>query len=160
MRNGQVSHWMFNSDATAYPELQTSESFDVCIVGGGLTGLWAAYHLTCLAPSLQVAVLEAKHVGYGASGRNGGWASHLLPGKPMTYAQTSRFGVEGVRRLQRALVQSIDSIEEICEREGIDAELRRVGTSSSLEGRPRGIVCRPVIGRNDFSESRMPRRAC
>ncbi|HMT89404.1 MAG TPA: FAD-binding oxidoreductase, partial [Dermatophilaceae bacterium] len=52
---------------------------DVCIVGGGFTGLWTAYYLLLADPSLDVVVLEAEHVGFGASGRNGGWVSALYP---------------------------------------------------------------------------------
>jgi NADPH-dependent 2,4-dienoyl-CoA reductase/sulfur reductase-like enzyme len=45
---------------------------DVVIVGAGYTGLWTAYYLLKADPSLDVVVLEAEHVGFGASGRNGG----------------------------------------------------------------------------------------
>ena len=50
---------------------------DVCIVGGGYTGLWSAYYLLRAQPSLAMCVVEAEHVGFGASGRNGGWVSGL-----------------------------------------------------------------------------------
>ena len=43
------------------------------VVGGGFTGLWAAYHLLWLEPSARVVVLERERVGFGASGRNGSW---------------------------------------------------------------------------------------
>ncbi|HRQ10955.1 MAG TPA: FAD-dependent oxidoreductase, partial [Trueperaceae bacterium] len=46
---------------------------DVVIVGAGFTGLWTAYYLKHLEPTLSVVVLEREHVGFGASGRNGGW---------------------------------------------------------------------------------------
>ena len=51
---------------------------DVAIIGGGFTGLWTAYYLHRLDPSLSIAVLEAEIAGFGASGRNGGWASALF----------------------------------------------------------------------------------
>ena len=57
------------------PPLAARITADVAVVGGGFTGLWTAYHLTRLAPALRVVVLEAKHCGFGASGRNGGWVS-------------------------------------------------------------------------------------
>src|SRR5215471_16374802 len=44
-----------------------SERVDVAIVGGGITGLWTAYHLA--AQGTRVAVLEARQIGHGASGR-------------------------------------------------------------------------------------------
>ena len=52
---------------------------DVAIVGAGYTGLWTAYYLKQIDPSLRVVVVEAEFAGFGASGRNGGWLSALLP---------------------------------------------------------------------------------
>jgi hypothetical protein len=46
---------------------------DLCIVGGGFTGLWAALHAKADDPARDVVVLEADTVGFGASGRNGGF---------------------------------------------------------------------------------------
>jgi len=52
---------------------------DVAIVGGGFTGLWTARELLRRDPTLRVAVLEKEVCGFGASGRNGGWASDSFP---------------------------------------------------------------------------------
>ena len=68
------------------PALASGETVDVCIVGAGYTGLWTAYYLLEADPSLSVLVLEAEHVGFGASGRNGGWVSALYPVGPGTLA--------------------------------------------------------------------------
>ena len=46
---------------------------DLCIVGGGFTGLWAALYAKALDPARDVVVLEAETAGFGASGRNGGF---------------------------------------------------------------------------------------
>ena len=51
---------------------------DLCIVGGGFTGLWAALHAKADDPDREVAVLEADTVGFGASGRNGGFVVSSL----------------------------------------------------------------------------------
>src|SRR5262245_42366029 len=56
------------------PELSTDRSVDVCIVGGGYTGLWTALEVRRRAADATVLVLEASGCGFGASGRNGGWA--------------------------------------------------------------------------------------
>ena len=53
---------------------------DVAIVGGGFTGLWTAYYLRRHRPDLDIAVFEAETVGFGASGRNGGWCMGMAMG--------------------------------------------------------------------------------
>ncbi|MDN3718451.1 FAD-binding oxidoreductase [Roseibium salinum] len=55
---------------TSYPALDGTRSCDVCIVGGGYTGLSAALHLA--EDGVNVVLLEANRLGWGASGRNGG----------------------------------------------------------------------------------------
>src|SRR4051794_14636053 len=52
---------------------------DVAIVGAGFTGLWTAHYLLQRDPGMRIVLLEAEIAGFGASGRNGGWASALLP---------------------------------------------------------------------------------
>ena len=72
----QPSYWEATAgggDAPGKP-LSSDESCDVAIIGGGYTGLSAAYHL-CRDYDLDVRVLEAGHIGWGASGRNGGFCS-------------------------------------------------------------------------------------
>ncbi len=58
------------SEKTAYPELDGNHTADVCIVGGGFTGVATA--LTLAERGYSVALLEANRIGWGASGRNGG----------------------------------------------------------------------------------------
>ena len=53
-----------------FPALEGEVKADVCIVGGGYTGLSAALHLA--EAGMSVVLLEAQRVGFGASGRNGG----------------------------------------------------------------------------------------
>ena len=74
-----VSYWLGASQSgPARPSLNESRRADVAIVGGGFTGLWTALALTDSDPGLRVVVLEAEQVGFGASGRNGGFCSASL----------------------------------------------------------------------------------
>ena len=72
-------HETAGDDWTPRPALPGDTDVDVAVVGAGLTGLWTAHYLAEADPSLRIVVLEAETVGYGASGRNGGWCSALFP---------------------------------------------------------------------------------
>src|SRR5215216_184203 len=61
-------------DADRVEPILGAHKTDVCIVGGGYTGLWAALRIKELDPSVDVMLLEADICGGGASGRNGGLA--------------------------------------------------------------------------------------
>jgi glycine/D-amino acid oxidase-like deaminating enzyme len=95
-------------------------------VGAGLTGLWTAYYLKRAAPGTRVVVCEAEFAGFGASGRNGGWLSGLLPGSREQYAAAD--GKSAVRALQRELFASVDQVAQVCRDEGIDADLVKGGS--------------------------------
>ena len=94
--------------AQSAPELQSS--FDVAIIGGGFSGLWSAFHLKKLDPKIRIAIFEAKNLGFGASGRNGGWASSEYPVYRGTL--TKRIGSALAAQLFEALNLSIDEIGE------------------------------------------------
>ncbi len=91
---------------------------DVAIVGAGYTGLWTAYYLLERDPTLRIAILEANVVGFGASGRNGGWCSALLPmGLDAMAAASSR---DGAIRLQQAMHDTVSEVGRVVQAEGID----------------------------------------
>jgi glycine/D-amino acid oxidase-like deaminating enzyme len=100
------SLWANSSSFLFKQNLQ--ESYDIAIIGGGFSGLWSVFHLNKLDPSLKIAIFEAKSLGYGASGRNGGWASSEYP----VYRETlkKRIGEGLTTQLFEALDQSIDEI--------------------------------------------------
>ncbi len=102
------------------------EVADVAIVGAGYTGLWTAYYLTKADPSLRITILEANEAGFGASGRNGGWASGLFPTSLEALARQSSRS-EAVR-LKRAMNATIDEIARVAEAESWDIGWHKGGT--------------------------------
>ena len=99
---------------------------DVCIVGGGFTGLWTAYYLLLADPSLDVVVLEAEHVGFGASGRNGGWVSALYPVSLDTLAASH--GVAAAVAMGSALRETVVEVGRVAAAERIDCDYHLGGT--------------------------------
>ncbi|WP_319452695.1 MULTISPECIES: FAD-dependent oxidoreductase [unclassified Mycobacterium] len=123
--NGLVSHWL-DRYPSPRPPLPGDRDADVCIVGAGYTGLWTAYYLKKADPELRIVVLEARFAGFGASGRNGGWLSGLVPGD--RNAMAKRHGRDSVVAWQRALNEAVDEVTQVAELEGIDAGIVKGGT--------------------------------
>ncbi len=115
-----------SSELTPRPPLGGDLDVDVAIVGAGYTGLWTAYYLAERDPSLRIAVLEAATVGFGASGRNGGWCSALLPMGLDTMAASH--GRDAAVRLQREMFATVDEVGAVAAREGIDCNFVKGGT--------------------------------
>jgi NADPH-dependent 2,4-dienoyl-CoA reductase/sulfur reductase-like enzyme len=65
-------------ERSPHPPLEEARDADLCIVGGGYTGLWAALYAKALDPAREVVLLEATRCGNGASGRNGGFVQSSL----------------------------------------------------------------------------------
>ena len=126
--NGDVSFWWRARGGfpPRRPSLPGPLTADVCIVGGGFTGLWTAYYLKQAQPALDVVVLEAAFAGFGASGRNGGWLTSALPGSRDRYARGPG-GRDAVLDLQRQLRETVDEVARVCAAESIDADLVKGG---------------------------------
>jgi len=112
------------SDRTGYAAPLPAEA-DVTVVGAGYTGLWTAYYLLARQPQLSVLVLEAEHVGFGASGRNGGWVSALWPVPMSTLAGES--GAAAARSMGAALRDTVVEVGRVATDEGIDASFAQGG---------------------------------
>ena len=107
------------------PALDGDTHADVAIVGGGFTGLWTAYYLRRLDPTLRVTVIEREVCGFGASGRNGGWAVGELAAGIEKYAALA--DLPASLRLARAVYDSVDEIGRVTEAEGIDCGYHKGG---------------------------------
>lgn len=124
--NGGIAFWFTETGIPAYrPAAPAELDVDVCIVGGGFTGLWTAYYLKREMPELDIAIIEKEFAGYGASGRNGGWLSAELAGSRPKYAKTH--GREGVAGLLRAMRGAVDEVIDVAATEGIDADIVKDG---------------------------------
>jgi glycine/D-amino acid oxidase-like deaminating enzyme len=108
----------------AAPKLEGDATADVCIVGGGYTGLWTALALKEREPSLQVVLLEADTCGSGPSGRNGGFLHGYWAGLADLL---SLLGGEEALRLARAGEQIVPAVRAFCESRGEDVWLRESG---------------------------------
>ncbi len=107
------------------PALAGDTDVDIAIVGGGYSGLWTAYYLSKLDPTLRVLVIEKHFCGFGASGRNGGWAVGELAGSFSAYAKKS--SPSEAMRQARAVFDSVDEIGRVVAQEGIDCGYQKGG---------------------------------
>lgn len=115
---------------------------DVCIVGGGFTGLWTALEIKKQRPESEVVVIERGLCGSGASGRNGGfvlslWAKYLSLEK--TCGETEAL------RLCRASSQAIIDLQEFCRSNAIDAEMCMDGWLWAATSEPQGGAWDPTL---------------
>jgi len=107
------------------PPLAGSVRADVCIVGGGFTGLWAAIEAKRLDPGTSVVLLEATACGFGASGRNGGWATSWYDELDRL---VGRFGPEAGLDLADRSSRAVTNLGEIAEEHGFECDFRRRGS--------------------------------
>ncbi|MEN9792515.1 MAG: hypothetical protein RL330_593 [Actinomycetota bacterium] len=118
-------YWYEDTDEPdSNPTLVRTESCDLCVVGGGYTGLWTAILAKERDPSRDVILIDASEVGSAASGRNGGFVEASLT-HGVANAQ-SRFPDE-VSVLEDLGMENLREIERAIERYGIDCDWERTG---------------------------------
>ncbi len=122
------SLWWSTLDGVVTPRATLTEHLDVdvAIVGGGFTGLWTARELKRRDRALSIAVLERSVCGFGASGRNGGWASALYP--VSDEALIASHGRDAFTHLRHQLQSGVRTLGESLHADGIDAHYVRGGT--------------------------------
>jgi len=103
-----------------YPHLEGEVEADVCIIGGGFTGLATAYFLK--DSGLSVVLLERHETGWGGSGRNGG---QILPGyTPDVLDLIRKYGRDTSKRLWDLSVEGVDIVKNICAEHKIKCDLK------------------------------------
>jgi glycine/D-amino acid oxidase-like deaminating enzyme len=121
----ETSYWMTTRDYLPGPPLEGDIEVDVAIVGGGFTGLSAAHHLTVASPGIRIALLEGEVIGFGASGRNGGFNMTLFG---LTLSITAlRFGKERAREAHHYMERAVETTRDLITTLGIDCEYEHPG---------------------------------
>lgn len=116
----QNSYYSASANAQPeYPKLLTDIEADVCVVGGGFAGLSAAIELA--DRGYQVVVLEAHHIGFGASGRNGG---QLIAGLACEQEVIENaLGFDAAKQVWKMSLEALDLVQERVKRFDIQCDL-------------------------------------
>lgn len=102
-----------------YPTLESDIDVDVCVVGGGFAGLSSAIELA--DHGYKVAVLEANHIGFGASGRNGG---QIIAGLACEIdVIESALGLDAAKKVWAMSLEALDLVRQRVARFNIDCDL-------------------------------------
>jgi len=112
---------------------------DVCVVGGGFTGLWSALSLKKLAGELDVVLLEETYCGHGASGRNGGWLNgwdEILPTLTGLYGRSDALAVLDLSH------RSLNDLTQLVSDGAIECDLAMGGglIVATSEAQQRGLL--------------------
>ncbi len=125
MKHTAHGYWLEEVGGVApLPELVGERKADVVVIGGGYTGLWAAWQVKKLEPNASVVLLEADVCGRGPSGRNGGFCNSMWFSLPN---MRRRWGDEAALAVARAARDAIDGVESFCREQEVDAWFRRGG---------------------------------
>jgi glycine/D-amino acid oxidase-like deaminating enzyme len=125
MRHTPHGYWLEEAGSVELaPGLVGERSADVVVIGGGYTGMWAAWHIKALEPEARVVLLEAGRCGFGPSGRNGGFCNVMWFSLPK---MRQRWGDAGALAVARAAEASVAGIGEFCVGEAVDAWFTRSG---------------------------------
>jgi len=126
------SYYAATANAHApWPQLEEDIQCDVCIIGGGFTGLSSALFLT--EAGYDVVLLEAARVGFGASGRNGGQVVNSYSRDVDVIEQ--RYGKETARLLGSMMFEGAAIIRDRIDRYAIDCDYRPGGIFAALNNR-------------------------
>jgi glycine/D-amino acid oxidase-like deaminating enzyme len=118
-------YWLQEAGSPApRPPLVGEAEADIVVIGGGYTGLWAAWWILDQDPEARVVVLEATRCGHGPTGRNGGFVNAMSFSLP---SMEERFGSAGALAVAGAAREAVHGIGHWCEQQGVDAWYRHGG---------------------------------
>jgi len=125
----EVSHF----DQSRFPKLVGDQSCDVCVIGGGFTGISTAYHIAKNYGG-DVRLLEAGHFGFASSGRNAGFC--CLPATKLSIDQLiKKYGMDETKKFWASQIEGVDLLSSIISEYNIDCD--KVGTGNlDLAHRP------------------------
>lgn len=126
MKHTPHGYWLEEAGeaASPAPRLAGERTADVLVVGGGYTGMWAAWQLKRLEPEARVVLLEADRCGYGPSGRNGGFCNVMWFSLPN---MRRRWGEGPALAVARAGAEAVAGIGAFCAEQEVDAWYRPGG---------------------------------
>ena len=121
-----ISWWARSSPTkmTTRTALSDDQVFDVAIVGGGFSGLWAAYYIKEKSPNTSVCIIEKEHVGFGASGRNGGWCVGSIKASDQALESMKK---GSALEMAQILQDTVDEVGRVSERESIECDYKKGG---------------------------------
>jgi len=121
MRHDAHGYWIAEAGFADRPPTEPLDgdvSTDVVVVGGGYSGMWAAWWIKAAEPEAEVILLEADRCGFGPSGRNGGFVNSMWFSLP---TMRTVFTDAAALRVARAAGESIAQIGRWCEEQEVDA---------------------------------------
>ena len=117
-----VSHF----DQSRVPKLFGDHSCDVCVIGGGFTGISTAYHIAKKYGG-DVRLLEAGHFGFASSGRNAGFC--CLPSTKLSINQLiKRYGMDETKKFFASQIEGVDLLASLIADNNIECE--KIGTGN------------------------------
>jgi len=125
MKHTAYGYWLEEAgEVEPAAPLSGEQKSDVVVVGGGYTGMWAAWQVKQLEPEAKVVLLEADVCGWGPSGRNGGFCNVLWFSLSN---MRRRWGDAAALEVARAAKEAVAGVASFCEHDGVDAWFRRAG---------------------------------
>tara|TARA_B100000965_G_scaffold363663_1_gene346631 strand:- start:446 stop:1855 length:1410 start_codon:yes stop_codon:yes gene_type:complete len=125
MQNHYQSYWfreaLNDEGEIKINQLNINETSDICIVGGGYTGLWTALKIKEKSPALKIIIIEKDLCGSGASGRNGGC---MIPLSSKFPAMKKIVGTKDAIKMVKASEDALYKIKDFCELHNLDAQIR------------------------------------